>query len=278
MSRRQHLLLFDFSNLVMRIFYRRGQPKIQELGEACVQAVKGGCREFKATLAIAALDPLDGHCFEYDMYEDYKKPKDGKVPEITACELVREVAPYIEEAGIYMVDAPTYQADHIIATLTRRAVEKESTVSILSRDRDLFALCRQGRVRALYPEKGKEQVVKELDVPTILGVTVRQMTEWRMLAGDENDNIPRIGAWDREAKPYGFTEKRAAALLSEFGTLRCIYEEIDSESITERERAWLKKDEPTLKWKRDLVRLRTDVPLPDLQPQLAAVANMGIEL
>lgn len=269
---KHHLLLVDLSNLLMRIYWRTADKRAASVSTLTVQAIKGAVRQQKATLCVAALDPLDGECLGYSVYPDYKL-KDTNDGGPSANELTNDVWPYLDEAGICMAEKSGYEADHIIATLTANAARKGTKVSILSKDRDLFALVRDGVSRCLYPEKGQEAVIREADVRARLGVAPSQVTDLKILAGDQSDNIPRLGEWDRSAKPYGFTEKRAAALLNEYADVAGVYRNMDK--LPSREQKWLEVGRDDLTWRRDLIRLRANVEL-EVSPKEARVENLGI--
>lgn len=270
---KHHLLLVDLSNLLMRIYYRTEDKGTHHVGKLVVQAVKGAARQQKATLCVAALDPLDGNSFGYTIYPDYKKKKDGGGEGPTANDLTKDVWPYLDEAGICMAEKSGFEADHVIATLADRAACKGTKVSVLSKDRDLFALVRDGSIRCLYPDKGVEAVIREADVRDRLGVGPGQVEELKILAGDTSDNIPRLGAWDRSKKPYGFTEKRAATLLNQYGDLATLYARVGE--LPMREQQWLEKGREDMEWRRDLIRLRRNVDL-SIDPRDADVTRMGL--
>ena len=63
----------------------------------------------------------------------------------------------LDHAGIDVVGVADYEAEDVIATLTRLA---EGTVEIASGDRDLFALVQDPRVRVLYPVQANAVFVR----------------------------------------------------------------------------------------------------------------------
>jgi 5'-3' exonuclease len=64
----------------------------------------------------------------------------------------------LEHIGIDVLGVADYEAEDVIATLTRLA---SGTVEIASGDRDLFALVEDPRVRVLYPERSGLAVIDE---------------------------------------------------------------------------------------------------------------------
>ncbi|MGA2925276.1 MAG: flap endonuclease, partial [Solirubrobacteraceae bacterium] len=64
----------------------------------------------------------------------------------------------LRHIGIDLVGVPEYEAEDVIATLSRLA---PGAIEIVSGDRDLFALVEDPRVRVLYPEKSGLTVIDE---------------------------------------------------------------------------------------------------------------------
>ena len=67
----------------------------------------------------------------------------------------------LEHIGIDVVGVADYEAEDVIATLTRLA---PGTVEIASGDRDLFALVEDPRVRVLYPQRSGLAVIDETEI------------------------------------------------------------------------------------------------------------------
>jgi DNA polymerase-1 len=79
-----------------------------------------------------------GDNFRHELYPEYKANR-GPCPEdlIPQFDLVREAA---DAFGIVQVQAEGFEADDVIATLAKRAVEEGVDVDILSGDKDLMQL------------------------------------------------------------------------------------------------------------------------------------------
>jgi 5'-3' exonuclease len=67
----------------------------------------------------------------------------------------------LEHIGIDVVGVADYEAEDVIATLTKLA---SGAVEIASGDRDLFALVQDPRVRVLYPERSGLAVIDEAEI------------------------------------------------------------------------------------------------------------------
>ncbi|MCH9844959.1 MAG: DNA polymerase I [Alphaproteobacteria bacterium] len=143
--------------------------------------------------------------FRNDIYPDYKANR-GAPPEdlVPQFDLVRDATdalclPRIEVAG--------YEADDVIASLAKKARLQNQTVTIVSSDKDLMQLIRDG-VALHDPMKNKP--LGEQEVLERFGVTPDRVVEVQAIAGDSVDNIPGAA---------GIGVKTAALLLNEYGTL-----------------------------------------------------------
>ena len=231
-----HLLLVDGSNLFFRLFYRKACKRPEQVVPYLRPALKGMIREWDATHLIIALDHPTP-CFRYALYPEYKQRK-GERTGPSAQDLNQAVMPALADWGVCMMAAETYEADDVIATVNRAAVHAGTQVSILSTDRDLWTLIRDGHTRVLYPGKGEEQVIRETEVMEHFGITPDQIPDLKILAGDKSDNVPKVGT-DKNGKRYGFTEERAAELLRYYGSLDALTLEVVPDPILPKEMEWL---------------------------------------
>ena len=79
-----------------------------------------------------------GKTFRHDIYDLYKANRDAApVDLVPQFALVREVA---KAYGIVQLEAPTYEADDVIATLATMALKEGVDVNVLSGDKDLMQL------------------------------------------------------------------------------------------------------------------------------------------
>jgi 5'-3' exonuclease len=107
----------------------------------------------------------------------------GLVPEIP---VINELLAHI---GIDVVGVAEYEAEDVIATLTRLVA---GTVEIASGDRDLFALVEDPRVRVLYPERSGLAVIDETEVTRRYGIPGRRYADFAILRGDPSDGLPGL--------------------------------------------------------------------------------------
>lgn len=139
------------------------------------------------------------------IYPEYKANRD-ETPEdlIPQFPLIREATKAFDIPALEMEG---YEADDLIATYTRLALEQGKKVVIVSSDKDLMQLMRKG-VRMLDPMKNKW--LEEADVFEKFGVSPDKVVDVQALAGDKVDNVPGVP---------GIGVKTAAELINTFGSL-----------------------------------------------------------
>jgi len=121
-----------------------------------------------------------------------------------------------------MFEAEGFEADDIIATLTKRAQSAGFDVDILTGDRDSFQLVND-HVTVLYPRKGVSDLQRTTPglVVEKYGLRPDQYADYAALRGDPSDNLPGIA---------GVGEKTAAKWLVQFDTLENLITHADEVS------------------------------------------------
>jgi 5'-3' exonuclease len=99
------------------------------------------------------------------------------------------ISQLLEHIGIDVVGVADYEAEDVIATLTRLA---PGTVEIASGDRDLFALVQDPRVRVLYPERTGLAVIDEAEITRRYAIPGRRYADFAILRGDPSDGLPGL--------------------------------------------------------------------------------------
>jgi DNA polymerase-1 len=157
----------------------------------------------------------------YDLYKAQRKPRP---------DLLREqwpnLMPLVEAFGYTNVRIEGYEADDVIASLTKQAREEGIEVTVVTGDRDAYQLVGEG-VRVMSTSRGitetkiydREAVVERYGVPPEL------VTDLMGLRGDTSDNIPGVP---------GIGEKTATQLLQQFGSLEGVLESVDQISGAKR--------------------------------------------
>jgi 5'-3' exonuclease len=175
--------------------------------------------------------------------------------------------PVIEEVldalGIARIGSAGYEADDVIGTLTGRA---DGPVDIVTGDRDLFQLVDDRRgIRVLYPLKGVGtlQITDEAWLRERYGVDGPGYADLALLRGDPSDGLPGVP---------GIGEKTAAKLLAAYGDLAGIRAAAGdpASKLTPSQRKRLTEAGPYLDVAPTVVRVATDVPVPDIDHALPA--------
>lgn len=252
MEEQRTIHLIDGSSYLYRAFYgvrrlsnSRGLPTNAIFGFA--QMVLKVLREQRPHCICAVFDTPEP-TFRHKMYELYKATRQ-KAPE----ELVEQI-PYIKELlrfhGIPQLEAPGWEADDVIATLTRRAEDAGMHVVIVSGDKDLHQLIEAPRVIQWDPQRDK--IITGKEVEERFGVTPAQIRDYLSLVGDSSDNIPGVP---------GVGAKTAEKLLKEYVTLDNLYSRVEEVSpASVRKKLSENKDMALLS--RKLVTLEENLPLP----------------
>ena len=157
-------------------------------------------------------------------YADYKAQRSSRP------DLLREQWPHLLEAveafGYANVKAEGFEADDVIASLTRKAVELGIPVMVVSGDRDVYQLVSDG-VRVMTTSRGVTDT-KVYDREAVIeryGVAPELVPDLIGLKGDTSDNIPGVP---------GIGDKTAAQLLQQFGSLEEVLDNADQVSGAKR--------------------------------------------
>jgi DNA polymerase I len=159
--------------------------------------------------------------------------------------------PYIRRAleayRIPMVEASGFEADDVIGTLARKAVDAGYSVFVVSSDKDMMQLVNE-RICVLNPPKDN-LICDAAKVQEILGVPPERVVDVMALRGDAIDNIP--GA-------PGIGDKGSVELIQRFGSVEGVLEHADEvERKTYRES--LQNNRDVILMSKQLATIKTDV-------------------
>ncbi|MFN6925448.1 MAG: DNA polymerase I [Tabrizicola sp.] len=251
-----HLHLIDGSAYIFRAYHAL-PPLTRKSDGLPVGAVAGFCNILwnelsratsngKAATHLAVVFDHSAETFRNAIYPEYKanrpEPPEDLRPQFP---LTREAT---RAFNVACLETPGYEADDIIATLARQAVEAGGTCTIISSDKDLMQLIRPG-VDMFDPMKNR--VIGPDEVMEKFGVPPEKVIDVQSLAGDSIDNIP--GA-------PGIGLKTAALLINEYGDLETLLARASEIKQPKRREALLENAE-RIRISRDLVTLKDDTPL-----------------
>ncbi len=218
-----HVFLIDGSSFVFRAYFAmfkaaqsRGRSFTRSDGlpigavltfcNMLWKLLREGLNEVKPTHVAVVFDH-SAQSFRNTIYSEYKghrpDPPDELVPQFP---LMREA---VRAFGLIPIEQEGFEADDLIATYTRVALENGADVSIIAGDKDLMQLVRPG-VTMFDPMPGNERRIGPDEVIEKFGVKPDKVADVQALVGDSTDNVPGVP---------GIGVKTAAQLINEFGDL-----------------------------------------------------------
>lgn len=204
-----------------------------------------------------------GRSFRHELFPEYK----GHRPDMPE-DLARQwssLPKLVEAFGYRSLHVSGFEADDVLGTLARRFASEEVEVYIVSSDKDFTQLL--GPHTFLLDEGKGGRIYRAADVPEKLKIgeaslAVEQVLDLLALAGDASDNIPGVP---------GIGAKTAAKLLEQYGDLDAILAAAAAGRIKGKRGENLVAHADDARMSRELVTIRTDVPLPveldDLAPR-----------
>jgi len=234
------LILVDTSSFIFRAYY--SMPPMHRSDGLPNSAVLGFCnmlnrmvmtqllngKQPRLVLCCDAPSPTDGgpKTIRHELYDQYKATR-REIPMdlIPQFPLFRIAA---QAYGMLWVEAPGYEADDVIASLSHMALEEGLSVHIYSGDKDLMQLVTNsssthGQIKMIDPMTMTHW--EHDDVVEKWGVAAHQLGDVLALAGDNADNVPGVP---------GIGPKIAAQLLQEFGSLDNLLLNLDKVRQTKR--------------------------------------------
>ncbi|MBL7080987.1 MAG: DNA polymerase I [Candidatus Omnitrophica bacterium] len=244
------VVLIDANGICYRAYYAiRGLATSYGL---CTNAIYGFVNFLNKVLK--EINPqYMGVCFDVSRHtfrqKEFARYKIQRPP--MPADLVTQL-PYIKKIikafGINIFEKEGFEADDVIATLTRKAKEKDFTIMIVSADKDILQLVDEG-VIVLHPHKDKKIIYDVAGVKRQYGFLPGRIADFIALAGDTADNIPGVP---------GIGEKTATKLLDKFKSLENLLLNLDQ--IKEQKlRSRLKEKIEQIKLCHYLAQLRTDL-------------------
>ena len=212
-----HLYLIDGSGYIFRAYHAL-PPLTRKSDGLPVGAVQGFCNMLWKLLEDQGGDTKPTHLavifdhssksFRNDIYPEYKAhrpdPPDDLRPQFG---LIRQAT---RAFNVACVEQENYEADDLIATYTRLAVEAGATVRIVTSDKDLMQLVKPGVVLL---DTMKDKVISDSEVMEKFGVAPNKVGDVQALAGDSVDNVPGVP---------GIGVKTGAELINSYGDLETL--------------------------------------------------------
>jgi DNA polymerase-1 len=220
------ILLIDGNSILNRAFYGTQSSYLKNAEGMYTGALFGfmnmylkQIEELNPEYSAVAFD-VKAPTFRHEKYAEYKAGRHAMPQELA---MQFPVAKELMDAmGIARLELPGYEADDLLGTYARRATEENLKCYIMTGDRDSLQLVSENvHVLLCSTQKGKPHT-DEYDVAAVkekYGVLPSQLIDLKALMGDSSDNIPGVP---------GVGEKTASALISQYGSLDGVYENIES--------------------------------------------------
>lgn len=245
------LLLVDGSSYLYRAYY--ALPPLSAPDGTPTGAIYGFVRMLLKLIStfntpyIAVVFDRPEKTVRHEIYKEYKATRKETPNDLQV--QIPKIKEIIKLLGIKILEIPGYEADDIIATLSKKAENRSFEVIIVTPDKDMNQLIDQ-HIKIFNPMK--EEIVDTQKVIEKYGVSPQQFIDYLVLVGDSIDNIPGI---------KGVGPKTAASLLQEFGSIDRILENKDKlkGKLKESFAAVSKED---IQLVRSLVKLHQDIDIP----------------
>ena len=218
------LLVLDGNSILNRAYY--GIKILTTKNGQYTNAIYGFLTTFRRLLdesspdAVAVAFDLKAPTFRHKAYDGYKSNRKG-MPEELASQL-QPLKEIITALGFRIVTCEGFEADDILGTLAKKCTDEGFECMIATGDRDSLQLVSPTvSVRIATTKFGKPEVTlyDEDKIMEVYGVKPRQLIDIKAIQGDTSDCIPGVA---------GIGEKGAKDLISRFGSLDYIYENLDT--------------------------------------------------
>lgn len=213
------IYLVDASVYVFRAYYS-ALPELLDQDGQPAHAVYGFARflgdlieRVRPTYMAVAFDQSLTGSFRHRIYPPYKANREPAPPGL-ALQFER-CFEFCQLAGIAALGSPEYEADDILGSLAFRMRAEHVRSTLVSRDKDLAQLVREGDV---FWDYAAREPLSYWDVKRHYGVAPERFADYLALTGDAVDNIPGIP---------GIGPKTAAGLMQEFASLDELYGGLD---------------------------------------------------
>ena len=211
----KRLLLIDGHSLAYRAYYALPVENFATSSGQHTNAIYGMASMLinlisneKPTHIAAAFD-VSRKTFRSEKFPEYKANRSASPDEFKS--QAEYLLQLMDSFKIKRFSQEGYEADDLIATLTKEAESDDFEILICTGDRDSFQLVSE-KTTVLYPKKGVTDLVRMTPkaVEEKYGLTPSQYPDFAALRGDPSDNLPSIP---------GVGEKTAAKWIVEYGTL-----------------------------------------------------------
>jgi len=254
-----HVFLIDGSGFIFRAYFARAKdPKAERFQRQSDGMATEVVMHFSNMLDkylrdtdadhIAVIFDASGRSFRNEIYSEYKANR-REMPDDLAPQLahVRQAA---DAFGVCRIEMENFEADDLIATYARHALDAGAKVTILSSDKDMMQLVADGKIMMRDPMT--DRPIGEAEVREKFGVGPDKVVDVQALCGDSTDNVPGVP---------GIGVKTAAELINAYGDLESLFAHA-GEIKQPKRREMLIENVAKARLSKELVKLDDNVPLP----------------
>ena len=187
--------------------------------------------------------------FRHNAYDGYKATRHG-MPEELAQQMpvLKEL---LTDLGFVQVSKAGWEADDILGTLAAACEAAGGTTLLATGDRDSLQLVDDATTVLLATNK-ETIPMDPAAIREKYGIEPPQLIDVKSLMGDSSDNIPGVP---------GIGEKTALALISKFGSLQGVYDNIEDKAVKPGQRAKLTANRGKADLSYMLGTIRRDAPI-----------------
>lgn len=215
----------------------------------------------KPTHLAVAFDP-PAKTFRHEAYEPYKANRSA-TPEVIKDSL-QPLVEIVRSLGIPVLMVPGFEADDVIGTLAAKCGDKDTTVYMVSPDKDLGQLI-SDHVMQIKPGKsgGDDEVFGPKEICGKFGIgSPEQIIDILAIWGDTSDNVPGV---------RGIGEVGAKKLIAKYGSVENVVAHADE--LSAKQAQAVKEAAESLKMSKFLVTIRKDVDIDCSEEQLRMRAD-----
>jgi len=256
------LMVLDGNSIVNRAFY--GIRLLSTKEGVYTNAVFGFLNILLKLLneenpdALCVTFDLKAPTFRHEQFEGYKAKRKAMPEELASqIPILKEV---LDAMNIPRYELEGYEADDLIGTIAKRCEESGVKCIVVTGDRDSLQLINDSTTVKLVSTRMGQTEFKTMTPETFLeeyGFSPEKMVDLKALMGDSSDNIPGVP---------GVGEKTALDLIRRFGSIKEIYDNIETLDIKDSVRKKLIEGRESAEMSFDLATIRRDAPL-DFEPE-----------
>jgi|694.fasta_scaffold00063_127 DNA polymerase-1 len=232
------------------------------------KALLDSIAEFNPTHIVCGWESEELPSFRKTLYSDYQK---NRIPmELDDERIFSEQIPWVVKIldcfNIPRITHNGFEGDDVLGTVATLASENAEVI-IVSSDQDILQLITD-KIKVFRPARPpfiSKQLFDEVAFEEKYGFKPIQMIDYKALRGDPSDNIPGV---------KGVGDKTAKELISQFGALENIYENLDE--IKSSVRTKLENDKEKAFMSKQLATIITDIPM-EFNLESAEVHDFNIE-